>query len=121
MKEFILTLLVLIIFGCQAEKPPQTELILSNIGKTDFIDLWFSIDNSKVVIDSLKPGEQKSFHLDAIGNKRIDYGFKGDKDLRKRMGGELFFYGSRVPMESSILEIGLEDGLIHKIVCKPKN
>ena len=51
--------------------------------------------------------------------KRIDYGFKGDENLRKKMGGELFFYGSQIPMKASSLEVGLEDGLIHKLVGKP--
>lgn len=80
MKGIIVILLVLIVFGCPADKPPQTELIISNIGKTDLTNLWFSIDGSKLVIESLKPGEHKQFHIDAIRKKRIDYGFNGDEN-----------------------------------------
>ena len=121
MKRIIVVLLVLIIFGCQADKPPQTELIVSNIGKTDLTDLWFSIDGSKLAIESLKPGEHKQFDIDAIGNKRIDYGFKGDENLRKKMDGELFFYGNQIPGKSCVLEVEFEDGLIHSIVARPKS
>ena len=121
MEKIIITLLTLMVFACQADKPPQTELVISNIGKTDFVNLWLSIEGSKLVIDNLKPGEHKSFYVDAIGNKRIDYGFKGDEDLREKMDGELFFYGNQMPMKSSTLEIGLENGLIRSIVAKPKS
>ncbi|MEJ2158611.1 MAG: hypothetical protein P8X96_25070 [Desulfobacteraceae bacterium] len=120
MKKLIITLLVLVVFGCQGEKALETELIISNVGKTDFINLWFSIDNEKLMIDRLRPGEQRSFHIDAVGDKRIDYGFEGDEGLRRRMGGELFFYGRQDSKASGTLEIGLKDGLIHKMVGKPR-
>ena len=113
-------LLTLIVFGCQTDKAPQTELVVSNTGTTDFVNLWFSIDGSKLVIDSLKPGEHRTFHIDAIGNKRINYGFNGDESLREKMGGELFFYGNQMPMKSSTLEVGLDNGLIRSIVAKPE-
>ena len=62
----------------------------------------------------------KTISVDAIGNKRIDYGFHGDEKLRKKMGEELFLFGSQEPETSGTLEIGFENGLVHKLVGTPK-
>jgi len=120
MKRLIITLIILAILGCSENNSPKTELIVTNIGKTEFKDFWLKIDKQKLIIDSLKPGEHKKFNLQAIGNKRIDYGFTEDEELRDKMGGELFFYGNQIPNEPGILEVGLNNGLVHKLVSKQK-
>ena len=98
----------------------MTEIIISNLGKNDIENLWISIEGLKTIIGTLRPGDKKSLIFNAIGNQRIDYGFKHDEALRSRMGGELFFFGSQIPMKSSILEVGFDNGLIRRLVSKPK-
>ncbi len=120
MKKTLTALVIMVVFGCQADRSPKTEIIISNLGKNDIENLWISIESTKTAIGTLKSGDQKSILLNPIGNKRIDYGFKGDQNLRSKMGGELFFFGNQVPMKSGILEVGFEDGLIHRLRSKTK-
>ena len=98
----------------------MTEIIISNLGKNDIENLWISIESAKTTIGTLNSGNQKTILLKPIGNKRIDYGFKGDEALRSKMGGELFFFGNQIPMKSGILEVEFEDGLIHRLRSRPK-
>ena len=120
MKKTLLSILFVVIFGCQADKSPKTEIIISNLGQEAIENLWISLNSSKLNIGTLKAGEHKNIFLDAIGNKRIDYGFQNDDALRGKMGGELFFYGNQIPMKSGILEVGFKNGLIHRLMSKQK-
>lgn len=119
MKKLIFALIIIVIFGCQADQPPKTEIIFSNLGQKDIENLWISIDGANTTVGLLKPGEQKSIVLDAIGNQRIDYGFTNDSSLRNKMGGELFFYGNQIPSKQGILEVGFENGMIRRLISKP--
>ena len=111
---------MIVIMGCRAGEPPKTEIVLSNLGERNIDNLWISIEGSKTNIGTLKPGDHKDIFIDAIGNKRIDYGFKGDENLRKKMGGELFFFGNQIPSKAGMLEVGFRNGLIHSLKSKPK-
>ena len=111
---------MIVIMGCRAGEPPKTEIVLSNLGERNIDNLWISIEGSKTNIGTLKPGDHKAILADAIGNKRIDYGFKGDEILRNKMGGELFFFGNQIPSKAGMLEVGFRNGLIHSLKSKPK-
>ena len=120
MKKTLFAFLTIVVISCNTNQSPITEMVFSNNGKKDIENLWISIEGSKIVIGTLKSGDNKSIFLNAIGNKRIDYGFIGDESLRNKMGGELFFYGNQIPSKSGTLEIGFENGLIHSLKSKPK-
>ena len=121
MNKTLFAMMIAVVFlGCQADRSPETEIIFSNLGKNSIENLWISIEGTKTVIGTIQSGEQKSILLNPVGNKKIDYGFKGDEALRSRMDGELFFFGNQIPMKSGILEVGFEDGLIRRLRSKQK-
>lgn len=120
MKRTLFALLILVILGCQGDQSPKTEIIISNLGEKNIDNLWISIEGSKTIIGTLKPGDHSSILLNAIGNKRIDYGFKGDEVLRNKMGGELFFFGNQIPSKAGMLEVGFQNGLIHSLSSEQK-
>ena len=82
MKNILLFFIVCLFLGCSANKTIKTEIILLNIGTINLPELWISYEGKKYEIGNIAPGNNVSVTLENIGSKQIDYGFKGDNEIR---------------------------------------